>query len=241
MVRSAERGSRGSDATNRASVRAVRSGHQVGRARAKSLIAPFISSPTTPLNAGPRAATPGKRRLTDHQKVSTSNYKVIQEDKSVEKNIALPFPVDLFLRLAQFLRDEEDPRDPVTAAWDAIGYWIDNASWKPELLARKPELASRGYTWKYKDRCLFLPHGTQIRMPHKGKYFYAAVEDDEIRYEGQTMTPGQLANFIAQGSRNAWICLWVKRPNDKDWKLADHLSPASGNRELADSLLEGLK
>jgi hypothetical protein len=30
-----------------------------------------------------------------------------------------------------------------------------------------------------------------------------------------------MANIIAKSSRNAWRDLWIKRPDDKDWKLAD--------------------
>lgn len=152
-------------------------------------------------------------------------------------HIAVPVPLDLFQRLSEFLKEEGDSRDPVRAAWDAIDYWIDNAGWKPELIRQE---TSHGYTWKYNDRCLFLPHGTEIRMPHKGKYYYAVVEGDEIRYGDQTMTPGSLANFIAGGSRNAWISLWVNRPGDEEWTLADQLSPSAKAKALADRLLDEL-
>jgi hypothetical protein len=149
--------------------------------------------------------------------------------------VAVPVPLELFQRLSEFLKEEGDSRDPIRAAWDAIDYWIDNASWKPELIRQE---RSSGYTWKYDDRCLFLPHGTEIRMPHKGKYHYAVVEGDEIKYNGQTMTPGTLANTIANGSRNAWISLWIKRPGDNEWTLADRLSPTSKSRSAADRLLD---
>jgi hypothetical protein len=152
--------------------------------------------------------------------------------------IAVPIPVDELLNLAQFLRAQGDTRSPVTAVRDAIDYWMDNASWKPELLHRRKADASRGYTWKYSDRCLFLPDGTQIRMPHKGKYYYAAVEGDEVKHEGRAMTPGQLANFVAQGSRNAWKCLWVKRPGDQEWRPADQLSPTAKSKDHMSKLVE---
>ncbi len=144
----------------------------------------------------------------------------------MKEYVAIPVSVNQFIELAQFLREQGDTRNPIEAACDAINYWMENASWKPELVRQHDSVASRGYTWKHKDRCLFLPHGTQVRMRHKGEYHYAAVEGDEIKYQGRTMSPGQLANFIAQGSRNAWIHLWVKRPGDAEWRLADHLSPA---------------
>ena len=145
----------------------------------------------------------------------------------MDQSIAIPIPVELFTRLTLFLKEEGDTRSPIAATWDAISYWMDNAGWKPELISRNDQAISNGYTWKHKGRCLFLPHGTRIRMRHKGKYHYAAVERDDIQYQGQMMSPARLANTIAQGSRNAWIHLWIKRPGDAEWKLADHLSPAS--------------
>lgn len=142
------------------------------------------------------------------------------------KMISVPIPTDLFIRLANFLEEQESPRDPVSVVADAVDYWMDNASWKQEVLA--PETfnrISRGYTWKHNDRCLFLPHGTQIRQLSKGQYRYAKVEGDEINYNGLAVTPTKLANSIAGCSCNAWIHLWIKRPHDTDWSLADQLSP----------------
>jgi hypothetical protein len=152
--------------------------------------------------------------------------------------IAVPFPVEMFLSVAQVLERRGDTRSPVAAIWDAVGDWMDNPSWKPELRQRGD--SSHGYTWKYKYRCLFLAEGTQIRMPHKGKYYYAAVEGDQIKHEGRAMTPGEFANFVAQGSRNAWKYLWVKRPGDEEWRLADHLSPTGKTKEMVDRLFAEL-
>lgn len=132
----------------------------------------------------------------------------------MKTQILVPVQTQQFLELANFLRNNGDPRDPVEIVTVAIDYWLDNASWKPELLS---ESDARGYQWKN----LFLPSGTQIRMQYKGAYFYAKVDGDEIIYEGKQISPGSLANTIAGNSRNAWRDLWVKRPEDKEWKLAD--------------------
>lgn len=132
----------------------------------------------------------------------------------MKTQISIPIHTQQFLELANFLRSNGDPRDPVEIVSVAIDYWLDNASWKPELLS---ESDTRGYQWKN----LFLPSGTQIRMQYKGAYFYAKVDGDEIIYDGQPISPGSLANTIAGNSRNAWRDLWIKRPEDKEWKLAD--------------------
>lgn len=80
-----------------------------------------------------------------------------------------------------------------------------------------------GYFWKNRDARLFLPHGTEIRMPYKGADHHAKVEGAEIIYKGKPTTPGQLANGITKTSRNAWRDLWIKFPGDDDWTLADDL------------------
>lgn len=132
----------------------------------------------------------------------------------METQISVPIQTDQFIALADFLRDNGDKRDPVLVVADAIDYWMDNASWKSELLRQS---TARGYQWK----SLFLPEATEVRMQYKGQYHYAKVEGDQLVYEGKPITPGSLANTIASSSRNAWRDLWVKRPSDPEWRLAD--------------------
>ena len=147
--------------------------------------------------------------------------------------IAIPIPTDLFLELADFLRKSNHPGDPVSIIHSAIDYWMDNASWKPELLEKR--MPGRGYQWK----SLFLPEGTQVRMPYKGKYYYATVVGDELTYENKPITPAKFANTIAQSSRNAWRDLWIKRPSDPEWRLADDCRPRSS--DSGDDLIVDLK
>lgn len=148
-------------------------------------------------------------------------------------NVAVPISTDQFLGLVQFLRSKNDPRDPVEVVSLAINYWLDNASWKPELIE---VTKNRGFQWKN----LFLPDGTELRMQYKGTYHYASVEGDEIRYKGKPITPGSLANTIAGGSRNAWRDLWIKRPSDSEWILADDCresgTAAAPRKDLIDDL-----
>lgn len=138
--------------------------------------------------------------------------------------ISVPVPTQLFLALARFLQDKGDPREPVSVVATAIDYWMENADWKPELL--RPSVA-RGYQWK----SLFLPDGTEVRMQYKGQYHYAQVTGDQLIYEGKAATPAGLANTIAGSSRNAWRDLWVKRPHDPEWRLADDCRNDRSNGE----------
>jgi hypothetical protein len=162
----------------------------------------------------------------------------------MNKTISVAIPASLFVRLANFLEEEGSDRDPVTVVADAIDYWIENASWKQaDLMPETLTSGLRGYTWKHNDRCLFLPHGTELRQPYRGQYQYAKVEGDEIKYNGNTISPGKLANTIARCSCNAWTHIWIKRPRDTEWMLADQLSPSAKSKaraESADKLLAEL-
>jgi hypothetical protein len=132
----------------------------------------------------------------------------------MKTQICVPVDTEQFLGLVDFLRSNGDPRDPVLVIADAIDYWMDNASWKSELL-KVSKL--RGYQWK----SLFLPEGTQVRMQYKGATYYAKVEGDKLVYNGAPISPSALANAITQSSRNAWRDLWLLRPQDSEWQLAD--------------------
>jgi hypothetical protein len=142
----------------------------------------------------------------------------------MNSQIALPIDTKTFLELAAFLKENNDPRDPVEVANQAIWYWMESASWKPELLK---ETDARGYQWKN----LFLPAGTQIRMQYKGSYFYAMIDGDEMIYESESTSPASFANKVTQSSRNAWRDIWVKRPQDTEWKLANDLRDLSSKSD----------
>ena len=146
----------------------------------------------------------------------------------VTTQISLPVPTELFLRVVDFLRDNGDQRGPVTAIWDAVEYWLMHAGMDSDMLL----LAKDGFGYQWKS--VFLPDGTQIRMQYKGKYFYAKVEGDKVIYDGEPISPGSLANKIAGSSRNAWRDLWIKRPTDQQWRLADEC------RSEADYMTESL-
>ncbi|MGY0715358.1 hypothetical protein [Azospirillum argentinense] len=84
-----------------------------------------------------------------------------------------------------------------------------------------------GYQWS----TLFLPNGTRIRMQYKGAYHYAVISNEKIivmenespLFDGH-YSPSEFASRVANNTqRNAWRDLWIKRPMDRDWTLADEL------------------
>lgn len=136
--------------------------------------------------------------------------------------VAVPVRSNALIELVDFLRKKGSDRSVSDAVEAALDYWISNAEWKtdelmPEVLERPQH---RGYQWK----TLLLPPGTQIRMKYKGKVFQAEVRDDDFVFEGRTTTPSEFANHVAAGTaRNAWRDLWIKRPQDQAYQLADLL------------------
>ena len=149
--------------------------------------------------------------------------------------IGVPVRTDLFLYLSDFLRERNDPRDPVLVVSDAIEYWLANADLKPELLIEESNKISRGYQWKK----LFLPHGTNLRMQYKGTNFYAKVEGEEVIYDGRSVSPASMINSISGTSRSAWRDMWFKRPDDKQWLPAiDWSKEKESQRELGQKLLD---
>lgn len=81
-----------------------------------------------------------------------------------------------------------------------------------------------GYMWKN----LFLPNRTKLRMTYKGTVHEAEIRQQQIVFDGQTefdskpFSPSSLVSKIAEGTnRNAWRDIYIQRPGDRDWILAD--------------------
>lgn len=91
---------------------------------------------------------------------------------------------------------------------------------------------NEGYMWKN----LFLPNRTKLRMTYKGALHEAEIKHEQIVYEGQTefegtpFSPSSLVSKIAEGTRrNAWRDIYIQRPGDRDWILADVARHASAS------------
>jgi hypothetical protein len=87
--------------------------------------------------------------------------------------------------------------------------------------------ATRGYQWQN----VFLPNGTQLKIPYKGRDHLAEIRHQQLYYEDTPTSPSQFASRVARyTSRNAWRDIWVKRPDDKDWLPANRLRRESRAR-----------
>ena len=109
--------------------------------------------------------------------------------------------------------------------WDEAYYEYLDSTLSTDAFEAEFGQRSGGYHWAPP----FLPNGTLIRMHYKREAFTATVKFDKIDYRGQSYSPSELARKIAAGdkgigtSRNAWRDLYIKRPEDTEWVLADDL------------------
>lgn len=139
--------------------------------------------------------------------------------------VSIPVPTALFLDLTGLLSEISAQKDPVEVIEEAISYWMDNASWKGEDMGDTQRFSEKeaGYMWK----SIFLPDSTQVEVRYKGKVYSAIIREQALHYNGKSTTPAQLVNAVSGTSLNAWLYVWVKRPGDKSWILADNLRKAT--------------
>jgi hypothetical protein len=92
---------------------------------------------------------------------------------------------------------------------------------------------------------VFLPPGTRLRIKIKDDYAYAEVIDDHVVFDGQRVSPAEFANSATGTTRNAWRDVWVKRPTDSAWSVADDLrrrgAPTPRERDDRNRLVEVLE
>ena len=120
------------------------------------------------------------------------------------------------LRLIEYLRTHSGSQDVSEALNTALEFWLDA---KNELPPGTDPTGHRGYQWK----SLFLPEGTVLRSWSYGEHNYARVEGDKIIHDGQSVSPNQFARSFARTARNAWFDLSVRRPGDRQFKMASVL------------------
>ena len=139
--------------------------------------------------------------------------------------ISVPVQTETFLALYEFLKGEGVDIDPVEMVGNAIDYWLDNASWKPDLVdgyrRSNGSEAQKGRAYRWKE--VSLPHGTEVRMRYRGEYHYARIEGDRFTVQGEPSSPSAFAHSVTNTSRNAWRDLEIKRPHDRVWVLAGKL------------------
>ena len=137
----------------------------------------------------------------------------------------LSSPVDIAAWINNFLEGELDRTAGDSDLWDndeyIQTYWDERESEKEESTYGK---RNEGYMWKN----LLLPNRTKLQMTYKGAVHNAEIRqqqivyDEQTEFEGTPFSPSSLVRKIAEGTnRNAWRDLYIQRPGDRDWILAD--------------------
>jgi hypothetical protein len=133
--------------------------------------------------------------------------------------VCVPIPSSVYLEVANYLREAQSSTTPSEFFCMAVDYLRDNIDMKPEDLGHLLEKPTHGYMWKQ----LFLPAGTLARMKYKGKWYQAEVVGNDFLYHSELMSPSQFANQVTNSNRNAWKDIFIKRPGDSGWTLADKM------------------
>jgi hypothetical protein len=128
--------------------------------------------------------------------------------------MSLPIPLEIYQQLVSASVKTGFSQEIWEIGTTAIREWM--ARNNPESFAM-PSLS--GYQWKH----LFLPNGTVLRTIFNGKNFHCRVEDDEIVYQGEKVSPSSFVNAVGGVRRNAWKVVWVLFPNSSTWKAAESL------------------
>ena len=133
----------------------------------------------------------------------------------MKATVSLQLDPDTLLKLIRRLSRLDGPQDLSEAVSAAIEFWLAEQTKMPD----GGDPGVRGYQWK----TLFLPEGTVLRSWSYGEYNYAKVEGDEIIHRGEAVSPNQFAQSFSRATRNAWSDLYIRRPGDKQFKLACRL------------------
>lgn len=144
--------------------------------------------------------------------------------------VSVPVPSEILIRVVSLMKQLRSDKGLNDTLERMIEYGLENAEQKykhysDDLLGLTAKTEEEGYLWKYDKKSLFLPNQTQIMRKYKGKNLFARFENQVFIYAGKTYdSPAQLAIAMSGNtSVNAWIALYIKRPDDLRWHLAQDL------------------
>lgn len=141
----------------------------------------------------------------------------------MEKTVFVPVSSAAYNALV--VRCNDTQADVLAALNAAISEYLDRTKPAP-VTEPTPAVAEevKGFQWGP----VMLPNGTEIKMTYDGKDHAAVVAKEKVRYKNRYYTPSRFASLIAaKTSRNAWRDLWIKRPGDDSFRLADDIRKAS--------------
>ena len=123
----------------------------------------------------------------------------------------------IYTELYYQMRKREDHRTREEVVLIALKEWMARQYGQP---------TDRGYQWKE----LFLPHGTRLRISHRGLCYFAQVEGDLLMADGKMVTPSSWATEVCGSVRNAWRDICLRRNHLEPWTKASDWRAAAGDQ-----------
>jgi hypothetical protein len=126
---------------------------------------------------------------------------------------SLPVPPDTLCSFLNYLSLHQRLEALDEIVGEALHAWLSKA--QADGFRQRPATI-RGYQWKE----LFLPDGTRLRSRNDERFLYAAVEGDDIRFEGRALSPNQFNSAVPGVTRSAWRDIYLLFPGEREWKRA---------------------
>jgi len=123
----------------------------------------------------------------------------------------------IYTELHYQMRKREDLRSEEEITLIALQEWMARNYGQP---------TNHGYQWKD----LFLPHGTSLRIGHRGMCYFAQVEGDLLIADGKITTPNKWAEEVCGSVRNAWRDICIRRTFREGWTAASAWRAAAGEQ-----------
>ncbi|KQZ28117.1 hypothetical protein [Duganella sp. Root1480D1] len=126
---------------------------------------------------------------------------------------SLPASFETYQGLGNFMFTQGLKQEMHEIVDEAIAAWM--AAFLDAKSNRSPATLD-GYQWKD----VFLPDGAILRNVYKRTSYLAYVRGRELLFEGKAVSPAQFVNQISGSFRNAWETIWIRLPNEVEWKRA---------------------
>jgi hypothetical protein len=126
---------------------------------------------------------------------------------------SLPVSFETYQGLGNFMYAHGFKQEMFELVDDIITGWM--AEFEAAESKRKPTTLE-GYQWKD----VFLPDGTTLRNVYRRTSYLAHIEGRELHFEGRSVSPAEFVNAVGGSFRNAWKTVWIRFPNENEWKLA---------------------
>ncbi len=126
---------------------------------------------------------------------------------------SLPASLETYQALGNFMYEHGLKQEMYVLVDSIVNEWMTRFK---EQESHASASTLDGYQWK----CLFLPDGTTLRTVYKRKSYLAHVKGSDLCFEGRSVSPRQFANEVADCARNAWRTIWLRFPDEVEWKRA---------------------